>query len=283
MLPWEKNIPKHLTEKSNIQRFVIFTAFFALVFINFYAPFGVVTWYDVTELQLFFYSSIVILIGMLVVVISRVIMLQAGKIKTLKYGEYALWITAEIISMALMYTVIQHFFLDDPRDFLTALKKSVQITALVILLPYIMLWLYLSWREKNNELERLANITHPETATFGMIPFPDEKGILKLSIKKHDLLYLESSDNYVTIYYLDQNKISKYLLRNSLKNLEMTFQGMGLVRCHRSFLVNFDKVKLIMKEKDGLIIELDVPQKLTLPVSRTYIDIITGMFGRSMI
>ena len=281
MLIAEKTIPVYLTGKKNIFRFVLFTAVFALVFINIYAPFGVETWYNVTKLQLFFYSSLVILLGMLVVVISRILMLQFSRKKGLRYWEYAAWIFGEIVSMALVYTLFKQIFLEGSSDFVLTFKKSLQITALVILLPYAILWLYLSLLEKNRELELLVHNTKKEMNPFGMIPFRDEKHILRISLKSEDLLYLESADNYVYIHYLDHNKITKYMIRNSLKNLEAELTKIGFLRCHRSFMVNFEKVKLIKKEKDGLNLELDVPSEQSIPVSRTYIDQIIRRFSDS--
>jgi DNA-binding LytR/AlgR family response regulator len=281
MLLWEKKIPAYLTGKTNIVRFVLFTAVFALVFINIYAPFGVETWYNVTELQLFFYSSLVILVGMLVIVISRVLMLGFSRKKGLRYGEYSSWIFGEIVSMALVYTLIQQLFLEGTADFATTFKKSVQTTALVILLPYAILWLYLSLQEKSRLLEKFSKEPLKEPIPFGMIAFHDEKKVLRISIKSEDLLYLESADNYVFIHYMDHGKISKSIIRNSLKKLEPELTKMGLLRCHRSFMVNFEKVKLIKKEKDGLRLELDLPEKLSLPVSGTYIDLIIRKFSYS--
>jgi hypothetical protein len=279
---WEKNIPKHLTEKSNIQLFIVFTAVFALVFINIYAPFSMVAWFNLTDLQLLLYSSVVILIGILVLVFSRILMFHLGKTRSLNFGEYSIWIAVEIILMALSYSFIQYFLLDDPRDFLTVLKKTIQTTALVVLLPYVIIWLYLSRQEKKRELDRLNSNFYKPVDQKQMLPFMDEKGNMKFSLKKEDLLYLEASDNYVSIYYLDQNKISTYLLRNNLKRIDQDLLGTGLLRCHRSYMVNFEKIKLIRRDKDGLILELDNVQKTVLPVSRTYIDNIIRNFSQGM-
>jgi len=279
MLIWEKTIPSYLTAKTNIVRFVLFTAAFALIFINIYAPFGVETWFNVTELELFIYSSLVILLGMLVIVVSRILMLQFSRKRGLHYGEYAFWIFGEIVSMAIAYTLIKEFFLEGTEDFLAAFKNTVQITALVILLPYAILWLYLSLQEKNRQLEKLTHEPREDVIHFGMIPFHDEKKVLRISLKSEDLLYLESADNYVFIHYLDHEKVNKYMIRNSLKKLEPELIKMGMVRCHRSYMVNFEKVKLIKKEKDGLNLELDVPEKLSLPVSKSYIDYIIRKFS----
>ena len=71
---YEKPIPDYLTRKGNLIRLVIFTAVFALAFINIYDPFGVDSYLELSGIMMFLYSSFVILTGMLVVVVSRVIM-----------------------------------------------------------------------------------------------------------------------------------------------------------------------------------------------------------------
>lgn len=282
MLPWEKKIPDYLTDKKNIVNFILFTAAFALVFINIYAPFGVDKWMDVSDVELFFYSSIVILIGMLVIVISRVLMVMVSRSSTMAYGAYALWIVGEILALALVYTLIQWFFLHVGTDFMIILKNSVRNTAYIILLPYVIAWLYLSFKDKYTTLEKIeSNLTladYDELAEkksiqgHTMIPFRDEKGVLKFSIKKEDLLYLEAADNYVIIHYLDNAKPVRFMIRNTLKRIEEMLPHAGLVRSHRSFMVNIDNVKMIRKEKEGLIIGFDAPVQVSVPISKTYFD-----------
>ena len=79
MVDFRKPVPAYLNEKGNIIRLILFTALFALVFINIYAPFGADRWFDVNQLEFFTYSSLVILAGVLVVVISRIIMYYHGR------------------------------------------------------------------------------------------------------------------------------------------------------------------------------------------------------------
>lgn len=281
MLVWEKKIPEYLTDRRNIVSFVLFTAAFALIFINIYSPFGVDTWMDVTSFQLFLYSSIVILIGMLVIVISRVLMYLTTRRRAIRYGAYALWIVGEILSLALVYAIIQKFFLRGSYDFMFIMKNTVRITAFIILLPYVIYWLYLSFRDKYILLEKMSLSRSPyEMAEIAgklpgmnaMIAFHDEKGVLRFSIKRDDLLYLEAADNYVIIHYLDNNKQARYMIRTTLKRIEQEPAGTELVRCHRSYMVNIDNVKVIRKEKEGLIISFESPANLSLPISKTYID-----------
>jgi hypothetical protein len=283
MLLWEKEIPGYFTDRKNIVSFILFTAIFALIFINIYAPFGVDNWLNVTEFQLFLYSSIVILIGMLVIAVSRLLMYLVSRKKSIRYGEYAFWIIGEILSMALVYALIQRFFLEGgQKDFMVIMRNTIRITAFIILLPYVIYWLYLSFKEKYVLLEKM-NLDHPantevlsdikQGGTWSMVPFHDEKGILRFSVKRDDLLYLEAADNYVLIHYLDGDKQLKYMIRTTLKRIEEEFSEKNLVRCHRSYMINIDHVKTIRKEKEGLIINFESPVNITIPISKTYLDI----------
>ena len=275
----QKPIASYLVEKGNILRLIIFTAIFALVFINIYSPFGADKWFNLTKLQFFTYSSVVILTGVLVVVVSRIIMYYVCKRKTINHIQYFVWIAAEILFMASFYALFQKFVLKDARIFFDLVKLSAQNTALVLLLPYSISWLYLSWRDKKEKIDRMEEITSISGSGKEMIPFFDDKSVLKFSVKKENLLYLESTENYINIYYLNNGKIAKYMLR-TMKKMEEKFAGTEIIRCHRSYMVNFEKVKVIRKEKDGLKLDIDNPQITDIPVSKTYVENVMETFSK---
>jgi hypothetical protein len=279
MVNLQSKIPPFVNEKRNIASLILFTAAFALVFINFYEPFGV-RYFNVSSWQLFLYSSLITLTGVMVVVISRMLMFVVCKKRSISYWSYFVWVLAEVAFMALFYSLFEKIFLNDGRDFLYLFKFSVQNTALVLLLPYSAMWLYFSYREKKERLERLEQSDAPVDSTKNMVTFHDEKGILRISIKQENILYIESFDNYVNIYYLNKGQISKFLLRNTLKRMEELLKDLPMVRCHRSFMVNFDKVKVIRKEKDGLLLELDQQGVSDIPVSKTYVENVMTTFTR---
>jgi len=282
MVNFQDKIPNYITDKKNIVRLVLFTAGFALLFINFYEPFGVRYWFNIPWWKLLLYSSAVILTGVLVVVISRVLMFYTTRGRFwLNYWHYIIWVLSEVFFMALFYTLFEILIFGDDREFGVLLKLSVQNTALVLLLPYSAMWLYFSNREKKLQLDKLTQGELPAIVTSNsMIPFHDEKDVLRISVKQDNLLYLEASDNYVNIYYLNKGKISKYLLRNTLKKMENLFEKTEIVRCHRSYMVNFDKVKVIRKEKEGLQLELDLPSVIDIPVSRSYVEKVMAKFSK---
>jgi DNA-binding LytR/AlgR family response regulator len=111
-----------------------------------------------------------------------------------------------------------------------------------------------------------------------LIHFHDDKGTLRLSIKFSKLYYIEAADNYVNIYYENKGKISRFLLRKSLKSIEDTYKEYPLIRCHRSYIINVDKVKVLKKEKDGTYLDFDYGEINVIPVSKTYSQNIIDIF-----
>jgi hypothetical protein len=278
-IEFDKPIPFYLNEKRNIVRLVVFTSLFALVFINLYSPFGSDSWFNVSKLEFFTYSSLIILTGVLVVVISRIILYGVNRRSPVLLSSYLLWIAAEVLSMSLFYALFEMFILDDTRPFVTIIKATSWNTALVLLLPYSVLWLYFSWKDKQEQIQRLTEMNAHSGSTKDMIPFYDDKGVLKFSVKKENLLYLESEENYISICYLNKGKVSKFLLRETLKKVGESFVRTDIIRCHRSFMVNFEKVKVIRREKDGLMLELDTPSVADIPVSKTYVHSVMQTFS----
>jgi len=111
-----------------------------------------------------------------------------------------------------------------------------------------------------------------------MIVFKDDKGVVCFSVQIDALYYIESDTNYITIFYSDNGKLEKYLMRLSLRMVLEQNASEQLVRCHRSYIVNFDKVKLYKKDKEGGIIELSHDSLPTIPVSKSHIENVLHKF-----
>lgn len=264
-------IPDYIIRKGNIVRLVIFTAAFALLFINIYKPFGAKSWYDVSDFKFFLFSAPIILTGVLVVVISRIIMYYYARKREVSYVNYFVWVFLEILFMSLFYTLFTlSLSANEGRDVIETFKSSMVNTALVLLLPYITLWFYFGWEESKKRLENIEQGESEAEHIPSSISFTDDKGVLRLSVRHTDLLYIESDDNYATIHYTAGGKVKYYLLRNTLKKLEEQLAETPVCRCHRSFLVNFTRVKVMRRERDGIYLEMDAEGVKDIPVSKTY-------------
>ncbi|MBW6537500.1 MAG: LytTR family transcriptional regulator [Mariniphaga sp.] len=275
-----QKISEYLYEKGNITRLIIYTALFALVFINIYQPFDSRNWFPISEEMFLVFSSLVILTGVLVVLMSRVIMYHYARRKGLFFWQYALWILAEIFAMAMFYTLFQSIILDDKRLFSDMLRQSIINTSLVLLLPYSILWLYFALKDRNKKLATLSNKEMEEGHSGKqMFNFRDEKKDLRFSVASEQVLWIEAADNYVKIHYQNKGKPATFMVRNTLKKIEDDFFSTTLVRCNRSVIVNFDRVKILRKEQEGFFLSLDSEAAPDILVSKTYADKVLMRFS----
>lgn len=92
----------------------------------------------------------------------------------------------------------------------------------------------------------------------------------KFDIELSNILYFQSDDNYVNIFYLQNGSLSKRLMRITLSQIESQLKDFDqIVRCHRSFVVNLDKVKSV--EGKSQHYSFVIPQlPNSIPVSKTF-------------
>src|SRR5574344_746583 len=266
---FRQSVPDYLTTRKNTIIQIVFTAIFALIFIVAYRPFGYDNWYGhIGNLKLFGGTIAVVLVGMVVIILSRIYMFFFQKNHEVTLAVYILFIVFEIILLGVFYTCLEIFILDDKRSSFSLFLNAVQNTSLILLIPYTLSILFFAWNDIKRKLEQVVQQFRDPAEVF--IPFKDEKGVLRLTLKSINILYLESNDNYVNIYYLDNDKKKNYLVRNSLKMLEKNLKEYPIYRCHRSYSVNLKNVKMIVRTKKGYELILNTNPEESLPVSKSY-------------
>ena len=101
---------------------------------------------------------------------------------------------------------------------------------------------------------------------------------MQLSLRLDHIYFLESAENYVNIYYRNKENTERFILRSSLKKQQEKLEKYRFLRCHRSYLVNFDNILLLRKDKDGPYLDFGVANLPQIPVSKTYLDAVTAYF-----
>ncbi len=275
-----RKIPAYIVDKQNVLRQISFTAIFALIFINLYAPFNAESWFNAGKAELFLYSSLYILAGVLVIVLSRLIFIRIAAKTRISFLAYVFWIFAELVLMAFAYTFMDILFLDHDVNPFEHYIKLLFVTLFVLAIPYSLSWLYYSWQDQKRKLEELSSATSNEYSTKHMITFFDETDKLRFSLQSTDVLYIESTDNYVTLHVQDETRVKKIMLRNTMKRLEKELEMTMIRRCHRSYMVNFENVKMVRLSGTNLYIYLNNSEESRIPVSRTYTEKVHEMINR---
>ena len=276
-------IPSFIYKRSNQITMIIFVPIFALFFIALYSPFDFdridsdahfLSWLNVSrELLVQLITIFLILIGMAVAAISRWLMALYTRKRQISYVHYIAWIACEILVMTLMFTIVA-LFTDTNKGIITLFKNSLIKTFLMLLIPYTLCYIYFIWQERVAQLRMLRErIAEDETALqAAYVQIFDEKGEMRLSVRREHLLLIESADNYICVWYTNNNAPKKVLVRNTLKQVAEQLASTHIQRCHRSYLVNLDHVKVLRREKEGIFVELGIVGVPDVPISKTYSD-----------
>jgi hypothetical protein len=83
-----------------------------------------------------------------------------------------------------------------------------------------------------------------------------------------DLLFIKSEGNYINVGYLSEGKPVNVLLRNTLKNASDLLAPYPIIfQCHRSWLVNLERIMHVRGNSQGLRLLLEGSQE-DIPVAR---------------
>lgn len=279
-------LPKYLLEKYQLLGTVTFSVLFALVFLNLYIPFSDTAWFGLGNSANFLATAGFIFISILILIASRIIMYKTRKMFEMTYLGYVLWCVAEVVLICLFYTfVTMDVKAQDDPDVWRIFFKSLLYGSIFLIIPYIIAAMYFAIIDKNRTIQLMncRNVVSDAPAPANdssQITLFDNSGSLKLSVSSSNLYYIESDDNYIKVWYSDgKGALKMYMLRCKLKTVEESFKGGTLVRCHRKYIVNTAKVKVLRKEAEGYYLDLDDEQIPAIPVSKTYSGNVLGHFS----
>jgi DNA-binding LytR/AlgR family response regulator len=150
-------------------------------------------------------------------------------------------------------------------QYFEVMAVSFQYISLSLVIPYLVLALSLRIYEYSN------SASSESSAASQRMRFYDEKHNLKIVLDSQSIFYIEADVNYVNIFYTENGKLRHYVLRSSMKALEELCQDNGLVRCHRSYYVNPAHIKVLRKDKEGVVFaELNANETIHIPVTKRY-------------
>ncbi len=267
--------PFHLLDrKKNRWLLILVTGIFAILFMNLYVPFNISNWYKKDTTPLFIILSSFGLIGMIVLAISQLVIREIFNIRKVKMYGIVLWFIVELILLTLtMFFIYGNPALEGSK-LINELYLTFKYTILILIIPYAGVLFYLSTTQKGESMDVLLS------AGNHLVNILDENGELQLAIDLDQLLFIQSADNYVAVHFIKGENTTKQLVRTSLKNLERELDELPIRRCHRSFMVNVNKISVSMKSNQGLSLELKDYPKESIPVSKNYKFFFTRLIKR---
>ncbi|MBO6027207.1 MAG: LytTR family transcriptional regulator [Bacteroidales bacterium] len=264
-------LPKHIFSSNGFWGHVVGLPLFVLGLLLLFCPFAFKN-HDITFNRYSFHIVMIFCIILGVMLISRLILPLINKRSPMTRIQYFLACLFEIVFASGFTGLYLWLFAKKSEAYFVFFGYSMVYLAVAMIIPYIILFLYNQVKEKD-ELLNDANQAVPSEK----IRFLDERGNVKLIVSQTSVLYIQSDENYLRIYYLDDGKINTYLLRSSMKRVEELCTKNGLIRCHRSYFVNKNRVQVLQKDKEFTYAILDVENTAHIPVSKNYYDQISAM------
>ena len=141
--------------------------------------------------------------------------------------------------------------------------KSILFPAILTILPIVIIGRFAFGKYKEKKLETQK------------IEVKGKGNYESLRLLLDDLICIQSSDNYVEVFYVSGNHLKKTLIRNKLSVIDETFPE--LIRTHRSFIINPFHFQSWKTEKGKHFLSLS--HNIEVPVSKTYLNLIKATFN----
>ncbi len=283
--------PRALLGKHQLVMTVLFAAFFSLVFLLVSIPYTNNAWFELGRGESFLITVVFYTIALTIICLSKVGLYGMRNARNFTFWHYILWNAGEVLVISLLYTF---FTIEGDKfgvitlnhsGFWSLLCSAVLYSTISLVIPYILSYQYFLIEDKNNTI-RLMNYDNvvsdfpPAPVADRRITLFDNSGVLKFSINSENLYLIESDDNYIQVWYSDSTgEMKKYMLRCRLKTVEESFADSDLVRCHRKYIINIQKVRLLRSERDGYSLELETDSIPNIPVSKTYEQTVLARFN----
>ena len=259
----------------NRWRIILSISLFVSLFILIFQPFGISNYTGefkpLFEAAYGIVTFIVLIIDLFLFPLFLDEWFDSQKWTVFKQMIWQVWILFSIGLGNFLYSSLFLRFTDGLNAFLT-----FQFYTLVVGIIPILIITILHQNSLLSKNLKLAGEMNADLLSEELLS-PDEKVRImaennkdKLEINLSDFSYLSSTGNYVQVYFLVNNELRNVLLRNTLKHIEeQVRQSPSIIKCHRAFLVNKDKIIRVKGNSQGLrLILKDTMEEI--PASRNY-------------
>ena len=282
----KNNFSQCLLEPGNIVISLIISILYALVFLVIYSPYSETAWFGLAKSESFLLTTTFVVASVLILVMSRLMMFFLTKnMVKMTYLKYSLWLLGEIILIGVFHAILSMVYVKITEYSVPYIvTKSIMITLLALGFPYVVSAMWITIKDMRNTLlvtdtSDIATDGEAIAQNIDIINIADNKGVLKLSVKLDNLYYIKAEDNYTIVNYTKNGMLNRYMIRCKIQTIEDNFSNTPLMRCHRTYIVNTQKIKVLRHESDGFYMDFDFDGIDPIPVSKTYNEAVVKRFS----
>jgi len=271
-------ISKYLTQRypliENSWEIIIPISLFIGLFMTIFQPFGVddlLLRYKVFKLAGYgLVTFFVLIINLLLIPRLFPMRFKEEKWTVLKEILFLLWILFTVGLGNLLYSSLTMGFTLTTGNLLIFQAYTLAVGIIPVTVLTMIKQNYLN--RKNRESAQVITSSIKEHQIYpGMeqeIRISSENEKEYAVMKVQDLLFIKSDGNYIMAGYLKNGKITRALLRNTMKYaIDLLEPYPFLFQCHRSWLVNLHRISEVLGNSQGLRIIIDGFEE-EIPVAR---------------
>ena len=259
---------------------VIFISVFIPLFLIIFQPYGVNNYDPTHKIRWSFVIAAIgfgLVNGLILAVYEFII--SPFLFKKITKANIILKITLLLVLLAsgtyLFYNILGNFH-DWNIDSYVGFIRDVTLMGII---PLGMAVLFFSWKKSHAKLKKI-NANKDSFLNERGVTLTSKNEKEQLILKYKDLWCIEASDNYVTVYYHENGKMKKYLMRITMKDIASQLYSSSVIRCHRSYMVNTLKIQNISKK--GNQVKIQLPElAFSIPVSLSYLHLFRQYFQHS--
>lgn len=256
-----------LDRKKSRILYATITGVFASLFLLIFNPYDALNWSFESP---FFFNLPLWTAGLIAIPVLLLSQFSLRKLlvtEPFKIKHHLLLSGVELMILGIIFFILFADRTSIKEDFWNELYITFFYTILMASIVYVFGFLCLPYLQ--DSVASTPTEAKPDISP-DLINIKSEKGKVELVVKLDALLYIKSEDNYVCVFHVMNGEQKKILIRTSLKKITQELPSNSLIRVHRSYMLNPDKIVRIDPAKDTYRISLTEVPDLQIPVSSTY-------------
>jgi len=192
------------------------------------------------------------------------------RIRKWKVIDQIMYILSLVLTITILNFLYFTYILNLHRFHIDLLLYVIYYTFVIGLLPTLFMVIF----EYNQYLRgKLHAVMGRETRTENKIlTFPTHLVKEKeFTIELNDFLYAEVDRNKVIIHFIKEGRAESKTFRSSLSSILEILDHPNIFRCHRSFVVNLNRIESARGNSNGYQLNL-INYSGSIPVSRSYVE-----------
>ena len=234
-----------------------FSSIFVYVFLLFFQPFGINNYRPDEKITLllafvlFVMAAIVFVMILICEFLIRPLILKAITIMPL-----VVWYMLELILICsatfLFYNILGNF-----HDFyISSYLKHIIELGLVLAFPFVATYFYFKHTTVLKEYMEVLSLSKESDAMQEIVLLSGDYKNDQIALPLKSIVFIESEDNYVSLNYLENQQLKKYLIRSTLSSLEQKLTPEFFLRCNRSIIANLTHLESFKHHQKKLTLKL---------------------------